>query len=95
MQNYDREEQEKILETWDGPDDPQNPVNWPKSKKYATTFLYSSLTFCLTFASSVFSTATFETAELFHVSPEVMVLGTSLFVFVSFSITLPIVRYRF
>lgn len=37
-------------------------------------------TFCVTFASSVFSTATVPTAILFGVSEEVMVLGTSLFV---------------
>lgn len=38
------------------------------------------MTLCVTFASSVFSTATFVTARHFHVSPEVMVLATSLFV---------------
>ena len=37
-------------------------------------------TFSVTFASSVFSTATTETAEQFGVSPEAMILGTSLFV---------------
>lgn len=38
------------------------------------------MTFCVTFASSVFSTATIVTARKFNVSPEVMVLATSLFV---------------
>ncbi|KAK5017109.1 hypothetical protein LTR39_001722 [Cryomyces antarcticus] len=46
-------------------------MNWPVWKK---------LTFCITFASSVFSTATRPTALLFGVSNEVMVLATSLFV---------------
>ena len=82
-QNHDRQKDEKILETWDGPDDPQNPVNWPLRRKYTTTVLYSTMTFCLTFASSVFSTATIETSKLFNVSTEVMTLGTSLFVIVS------------
>lgn len=68
---------------FDGPDDPENPMNWPRSKKYLITVIYSTCTFCLTFASSVFSTATVVTAEHFHVSPEVMTLGTSLFVLVS------------
>lgn len=68
---------------WDGPNDPQKPHNWTKSKKYTTTVLYSSMTLCITFASSIFSTATMVTAKMFGVSNEVMTLGTSLFVLVS------------
>lgn len=68
---------------WDGPNDPQNPHNWKKSKKYTVTVFYSSMTFCITFASSVFSTATTVTAQKYGVSDEVMTLGTSVFVFVS------------
>lgn len=65
-----------------GPDDPQNPQNWPKSKKYLVTVLYSLLTFTLTFSSSIFSTATEATSKEFGVSTEVMTLGTSLIVLV-------------
>ena len=68
---------------WDGPDDPQNPHNWKTSKKYTVTVFYASLTFCITFASSIFSTATMVTAKMYGVSNEVMTLGTSLFVLVS------------
>ena len=67
---------------WDGPDDPQNPMNWPFWKKATFTAALSGLTFVVTFASSVFSTATQATAELYGVSTEVAVLGTSLFVLV-------------
>lgn len=68
---------------WDGPNDPQKPHNWSKSKKYTTTVFYSSMTLCITFASSIFSTATMVTAKMYGVSNEVMTLGTSLFVLVS------------
>ena len=68
---------------WDGPNDPLNPQNWSKSKKYTVTVFYSSMTFCITFSSSVFSVATLITAKEYGVSAEVMTLGTSLFVFVS------------
>ena len=68
---------------WDGPNDPQNPQNWSLSRKYTTTVFYASLTFCITFSSSIFSTATMVTAKLYGVSNEVMTLGTSVFVFVS------------
>ena len=67
---------------WDGPDDPENPMNWSVSKKWTVTITFAFMTFVITFASSVFSTATQVTAELFEVSNEVMILGTSLFVLV-------------
>lgn len=73
------------LVEWDGPDDPENPQNWPKWKKWVYTMTLSSLTVWITFASSVFSTATLATAEEFHVSTEVTTLGTSLMMFVSIS----------
>jgi hypothetical protein len=44
------------------------------------TVVAGLMTFSVTFASSVFSTATTVTSELFGVSSEVMILGTSLFV---------------
>lgn len=65
---------------WDGPDDPENPMNFPRWKKWMITVMMGVMTFCITFASSVFSTATQATAREFGVSPEVMTLGTSLFV---------------
>lgn len=79
-----RTEPENNVVAWDGPDDPQNPQNWSKAMKFTTTVLYSTCTFCITFASSVFSTATEVTAREYGVSTEVMTLGTSLFVFVRF-----------
>lgn len=75
-------EEESNIVGWDGPNDPENPQNWSKRRKYTTTVFYATLTFTLTFASSVFSTATQATAKLYGVSAEVMVLGTSLFVLV-------------
>lgn len=65
---------------WDGPEDPENPMNWPTSKKWTVTLALGMMTFCVTFASSVFSNATVPVAELFGVSTEVTTLGTSLFV---------------
>lgn len=76
----EEEEHDPNLITWDGPDDPGNPQNWPAKKKWLTTLMLGIMTFSVTFASSVFSTATGPTAELFGVSTEVMILGTSLFV---------------
>lgn len=68
------------LVEWDGPNDPGNPMNWPTSKKWRVTISLGLMTFCVTFASSVFSNATVPVAEEFGVSTEVTTLGTSLFV---------------
>ena len=77
-----QEKEDLNLVTWDGPDDPGNPMNWPLRKKILVTFTFSMTTFVITFSSSVFSTATQVTAIEFGVSEEVMTLGTSLFVLV-------------
>jgi DHA1 family multidrug resistance protein-like MFS transporter len=65
---------------WDGPNDPENPMNWPRAKKWRITMVTAMMTFCVSFASSVFSTATQVTAVKFGVSLEVMILGVSLYV---------------
>lgn len=69
------------LVEWDGPDDPENPQNFSRGRKWLITVTMSLMTVWITFASSVFSTATTVTAKEFNVSTEVMVLGTSLTVF--------------
>ncbi|CZR67551.1 probable fluconazole resistance protein [Phialocephala subalpina] len=78
----DSEEREKAtdpnLVEWDGPDDPENPMNFKPSRKWIITIATSLITFVATFSSSVFSTATVATSEEYHVSTEVTTLGTSL-----------------
>ena len=64
---------------FDGPDDPRNPMNWTRHYKYLVTALLGGMTFVTTFTSAIFSTAIAATAKDFHVSTEVMTLGTSLF----------------
>lgn len=78
--NHGEEEKDPNLIEWDGPDDPENPQNWSVGYKWFVTIMLGMTTFVITFASSVFSTATQPTAKQFGVSNEVMVLGTSLFV---------------
>lgn len=65
----------------DGSDDPLNPQNIPERWKWIYAALLGALTFVVTFASSVFSTVITQTSAEFHVSDQVMTLGTSLFVF--------------
>ncbi|PVI05586.1 bicyclomycin resistance protein [Periconia macrospinosa] len=85
----DVEEKDPNLVDWDGPEDPDNPQNMPRWRKWVITFTLSFVVVCITFASSVFSTATLVTAEQFHVSTVIMTLPTSLFV-VGFAVGPPI-----
>ncbi|KAB2571733.1 putative transporter [Lasiodiplodia theobromae] len=79
-EGVNQEAQDPNLVVWNGPEDPDNPMNWPQWYKWLITGTLGMMTFCITFASSVFSTATMVTAQVFNVSTEVMTLGTSLFV---------------
>jgi len=76
----DEEEKDPNLVEWDGEHDKGNPMNWPFRKKAIATMSLSFTTLTITFASSVFSSATMATAQEFGTSEEVMILGTSLFV---------------
>lgn len=60
--------------------DQERPRNFPRWRKWVITLMLGIMTMCVTFASSVFSTAIRVTAKKFGVSQEVMVLAVSLFV---------------
>ncbi|KAJ5125037.1 uncharacterized protein N7515_008862 [Penicillium bovifimosum] len=60
--------------------DQGKPQNFPAWRKWLITVVLGLMTICVTFASSVFSTASRPTARKFGVSEEVMVLAVSLFV---------------
>ena len=44
---------------WDGPDDPDHPMNFTPAKKWSLTIITALITFSVSLASSVFSKATF------------------------------------
>ena len=62
--------------------DPGNPQNWSKKRRWIITVNMGIISAIVTLASSIFSTATEATAKEFHVSTTVTTLGTSLFVLV-------------
>lgn len=78
----DRQEHEtgSDLVDWDGPDDPENPQNLPFKRKLLMTAVAGLCTFTVSFDSSIFSTSIEVTAAEFDVSPEIMILGVSLYV---------------
>jgi Major Facilitator Superfamily len=70
-----------VLVTFDGKDDPYNPLNWGFKKKVITTLLYGLTTMGATWASSVYSPAVGQIAHDFHVGQEVSILGLSFLLF--------------
>ncbi|KAI1259796.1 major facilitator superfamily domain-containing protein [Xylariaceae sp. FL1019] len=70
---------EDVLVDFEGPDDPYRPINWPTRKKVITTVIYGLVTGTATWASSSFSAGNAQVADEYHVSDEVAILGTSLF----------------
>ncbi|KAL1938779.1 hypothetical protein VTO73DRAFT_11382 [Trametes versicolor] len=64
---------------WDGPDDPTNPQNWTRGRKWFITILCLLMTVNVTFASSAPSAAGLYIAAEFHASTEVGYLVTSIF----------------
>lgn len=49
------EEQDPNIVDFDGPDDPQNPLNWGFTKKWGMVMLISAITFLTPLASSMFA----------------------------------------
>lgn len=65
---------------WTGPDDPENPQNWPLWQRIYHTTIPALYGFSVTFGSSVYSPAVPEVSEKFGVSSTVALLGLSLYV---------------
>ncbi|PVH90096.1 hypothetical protein DM02DRAFT_88981, partial [Periconia macrospinosa] len=57
----DAQDKDPNLVDWNCPEDPDNPQNMPRWRKWVITFTLSLVVVCITFASSVFSTATLVT----------------------------------
>ncbi|ENH66799.1 hypothetical protein FOC1_g10007455 [Fusarium oxysporum f. sp. cubense race 1] len=69
------------LVTFDGPDDPHNPMNWPFRKKFITTISYGLTTCWITLASAIFAAAIEPVSAELNVNTETSAAATSLLVF--------------
>lgn len=65
---------------WYGPDDPENPQNWPAGKKYFVTAQLCLLTTSIYIGSSIYSAGTQNVMQIFGVSQVAATLGLCLFV---------------
>lgn len=55
---------------WDGPDDPDNPKNWTKKRKWAATLVVSSFTFISPVSSSMVAPALVAISTQFNIPNE-------------------------
>ncbi|KAF4434158.1 MFS multidrug transporter [Fusarium acutatum] len=69
------------LVTFDGPDDPYNPMNWPFRKKFIITISYGLTTCWIALASAIFAAAIEPVSVEFNVNTETSAAATSLLVF--------------
>lgn len=67
------------LVEFDGPNDPDNPKNWPKRKKWIVTAAGSAMVWGVTFSSSIFSVAIDPVAKEYHIGTVTSTLSVSLF----------------
>lgn len=69
-----------IIVDWDGPEDPENPRNWPKAKKVRNIILMAAMTFITPFASSAYAPALPELERQFKTSATLTGFSVSIFV---------------
>lgn len=70
-----------IVQDWDGPDDPENPINWPGWKKAYHTGASAVLGFAVTCGSALITPSVTSISEEFNVSLTAAILTLSLYVF--------------
>ncbi|KAI4595741.1 hypothetical protein KJ359_006732 [Pestalotiopsis sp. 9143b] len=65
---------------WYGPQDPENPMNWSRGKKFFVTFEICLLTFSVYIGSAIYSAGIPDAAAHFGVSSVAATLGLTVFV---------------
>ncbi|KAJ6585510.1 MFS polyamine transporter [Mycena capillaripes] len=77
----EKKDDSDIVVDWEGPDDPLNPKNWSRNKKWAATLVVSSFTLISPVASSMIAPASAEVADHLAIKNDVTIgLITSIFV---------------
>lgn len=66
--------------SFDGPDDPTHPFNWPLMKKILICVVLGLNCICIAIGSSIFAVAVPQISEIYHVAEVVSILGITLYV---------------
>ncbi|OAK99024.1 MFS general substrate transporter [Phaeosphaeriaceae sp. SRC1lsM3a] len=71
---------DKHVIDWYGDDDPQNPRNWSRAKKFFVTFEICFLTFSVYIGSAIYTPGLMDVVEVFGVAQVPATLGLTLYV---------------
>lgn len=63
-------ESEETFVDWDGPNDPENPFNFPLAKKWRVTLFACFMTFVVQINGTMMTSAAEQINESFHISDE-------------------------
>ncbi|KAG4417203.1 hypothetical protein IFR04_009652 [Cadophora malorum] len=69
-----------VVLDWDGPDDPENPMNWPRCKRRFHVVPPAVISFAATLGSSIYTPAFPDIMEKWNVSSTVALLPLTLYV---------------
>lgn len=69
-----------LIVDWYGPEDPENPRNWSRPKRFWVTFCICFLTFSVYIGSAIYSAGIQDVVKFFGVSQVAATLGLTLFV---------------
>ncbi|KAL9610375.1 MAG: hypothetical protein Q9167_004915 [Letrouitia subvulpina] len=72
VENSENYPEDPNIVDWDGPDDPENPLNWSVAKKLAAIGIVSMITLLSPLASTVISPAAPEVMKTFHSTNETL-----------------------
>ncbi|KAF2641571.1 MFS general substrate transporter [Massarina eburnea CBS 473.64] len=72
IEEINEEEEDPDVVFWDGPNDPENPMNWPANKRWGTVAVVSGLTFLTPLASSNFAPGVPEVMKDFHSTSDLL-----------------------
>ncbi|KAH7130283.1 MFS multidrug transporter-like protein [Dendryphion nanum] len=67
------------IDDWNGPDDPDNPLNWPLGRKLYHVIVPGLFGFAVTFGTSVFTPSVFDISREFNISRTAAIVGLSLY----------------
>lgn len=71
------DQEHPIILDFSGENDPEDPKNWPPSRKITNTILYGLLTMGATLASAIYAAGAQKIASEFHIHADIAALGTS------------------
>lgn len=83
---------DKGIVGWDGPDDPENPLNFPRPRKWALLSLVAAITFVSPLASSMFAPAVGFLAQDFGVREELLLSFTVSVYLLGYVVSNPFLR---